>query len=144
MCPTYKNITSSTKLVGGKALNSQETISMFNYLNEKQVDVLKISDKPYFNPVVLSLHLNSTNDEIVEIPDKDNVGKFIEKYAIHFYLESGEVEIFYNSKDNKPSLLLYPGAKWNVRNFERNINKIFVYNRGMEDKYSLYLIVEKL
>jgi len=73
--------------------------------------------------------------------EKDNLGKFITKYAIHFCVEKGLVEIKYNAKDNDPPLLLYTGAKWNVRHFERNVEKIIV--EFMEGGI-VYIIIEKL
>jgi hypothetical protein len=140
--PTYKNVTSTRKELEGKSISPNQTVYSLNHYNEDEVQLLKVDDKPYYNPIIVSTVI--TKDETkVKIPQKDDLGNQLFKYAIHFYVEKGTVKIFYDSMENKPPLILYTGAKWNIRCFERKINDILVYNDSVGD-FILYLIIEKL
>lgn len=86
-----------------------------------------------YNPNIISRCI--TKDEIIEIPSN------IEKYSVHFYVECGEVKIFYNTLENKPPLFLYNSAKWNERFFKSGINKIIV--QGLSD-FKLWVIITRI
>lgn len=100
---------------------------------------MDIKIKP-FNPNVLSKCI--VKKEVIEVPKKDNSGLPLIKYALHFYTKKGDILIKYNSEDNHPDLLLYESARWNVRCFNRDIEKIFI--SGVEDNFITYIIIEKL
>ena len=86
-----------------------------------------------FNPNIISKCL--TKDDIIEIPSS------LEKYSIHFYVERGEVKIYYNSLDNTPPLFLYNGAKWNNRFLKNVVSKLII--QGL-DEFKLWIIVERI
>jgi len=137
--PTYKNVTLSRQSINGKIVESGQEVCSFGYLDERGVQLIHVSDKPFYNPVVLSEKIEKSCT--VEIPKKDNLGKFIDKFSVHFCLENGEAEVLFNSFENKPSLKLYPGCKWNLRCFERQIDKLVIVG---SKNFILWIIVEKL
>lgn len=139
MSPTYKNVTSLRQNLNGKVIEPGKTIFTLPYYDENKVKLLKINDAPYFNPTILSTIVTEKGE--IKIPEKDNLGERVEKYAIHFYLEKGGVTIFYNSRENTPPLHLYPSAKWNVRCRERMIDKIIL---DACESFILNIIVEKI
>lgn len=137
--PTYKNVTTLRKELDGKVIEPNCEISTLAYYNENEVGLLKVSDKPFFNPILLSEVID--RDREVIVPEMDSCGSRVFKYSLHFYLEKGEVDIFYNSSENMPPLKLYEGARWNNRYFERRIDRVLVKGNG---KFLLWLIVEKI
>jgi hypothetical protein len=86
-----------------------------------------------YNPTIISKCI--TKDEIIEIP------KGIEKYSVHFFIEAGEVKIYYGSLENKPPLFLYNGAKWNKRFFNSGVNKLII--QGLAE-FKLWCILEHI
>ena len=139
MSPTYRNNTSIKQELGGKIVEPNKEICSLLTYNERNINLQKVSDKPFYNTTILS-SIVQKNCEVV-LPLNDNIGIPVNKFAIHFYVESGEVEIRYNSELNEPSLKLYKGCKWNIRVFERYINSIFVQSNSI---FKLWIIVEKL
>jgi len=139
MSPTYKNVTSLKQNLNGKVVEPGQTVYTTSYYNENDVKLLKVDDAPYFNPIIFSDII--TEKGAIKIPEKDNLGEKVVKYAIHFFLEKGEIEVFYNSVNNKPSLKLYSGAKWNLRCFDRTINEVIV---NANESFTLWIIVEKI
>lgn len=137
--PTYKNVSSLKKTLDGKVVEPGTEICTFVYYNENEVGLLKISDAPFFNPVVLSESVD--RDKEIVIPEHDRNGSRISKYSLHFYLEKGLVDIFYNSIENMPSLKLYEGSRWNNRYFERKVDRLLVKGTG---PFLLWIIVEKI
>ena len=137
--PTYKNITTIKKILNNKVVEPNAKVSSPVYYNENDVGLLKTSDFPSYNPVLFSDKI--TKEMEVVIPEKDNVGNLVGKYALHFYVEEGDVTIWFNNQKNSPPLKLYSTARWNIRCFERTVNKVFVTSEG---KFTLYFIVEKL
>ena len=138
--PTYKNVSLTKKDFNGKIVPPGQELCSLSYYNENEIQLLKVSDKPYYNPVILSgKYMTNTT---VRIPEKDSLGVCITKYAIHFCLQKGEVVIHYNFMNNEPALQLYPGCKWNMRCFERNINDIIV--QGVSKDFTLWIIIEKI
>jgi len=138
--PTYKNVSSLKATVEGKVVEPGREISTIVYHNENEIGLLKTSDKPFFTPTLFS-EVIEEDSEIV-VPWRDNLGDRINKFNLHFYCEKGEVEIFYNSIDNLPSLKLYESAKWNNRYYDRRINKIFV--KGRSKRFSIWIEIEKI
>ena len=140
MSPTYKNITNQKQELEKRVIMPGEEIYSLSYYNENEIQLLKIGDDPYWNNTILTIKIEKTGE--IKIPQKDNLGKNIDKYAIHFYVEKGQVKIFYNNLNNNPPLFLYETSKWNIRCFTRNIDKIVV--KGITEKFVLWIIVEKL
>ena len=99
----------------------------------KNNELPKISDSPMYNPMILSECYGMTSE--IKIPEKES------RFAIHFYAESGSPTVFYNSKDNQPPLKMYQGMKWNVRVFERIIDKLFI-ELGDDDR--LWIEIERI
>lgn len=139
MSPTYKNVTSQKQTLNGKVIEPGQTVCTTSYYNENDIRLLKIDNSPYFNPIIFSEVI--TEKGTIKVPEKNNLGENVVKYAIHFFLEKGEVEIYYNSINNKPPLKLYSGAKWNLRCFERTIAEIIV---NANENFVLWVIIEHL
>jgi len=137
--PTYKNITTLKKMINNRVVEPNAEICSPVYYNENDVGLLKTSDFPSHNPVLCSIKV--TENKEIMIPEKDNLGNLVGKYALHFYVAEGEVMIWFNNQKNSPPLQLYKTARWNIRCFERTIDKLFVESEG---KFKLYFIVEKL
>jgi len=140
MSPTFQNVSTVRKTLEGKTVDPGKEVCTFVHYDENAIQLLKVSDKPFWNSTVFSEKI--TQSTTIVIPKEDSLHIPILKYAIHFCVVSGEVELFYNSTENLPSLKLYTGCKWNVRNFERYISTIVV--RGLSGKFELWVIVEKL
>ena len=138
--PTYKNVSLVKREFNGKVVNPGQEVCSLAYYNENDIQLLKVSDKPYYNKTILSTIISEPTE--VKIPEKDNLGVRVTKYAIHFHVKKGSVDIRYNSVDNLPATLLYEDARWNDRCFERNIDKIIV--RGITKEFELWVIIEKL
>jgi len=139
MSPTYKNVTSLKQHLNGKVVEPGQVVCSKSYYDENEIKLLKVDDAPYFNPIIFSDVI--TEKGVVQIPEKDNLGERVVKYAIHFFLEKGRIVVRYNSAKNDPPLHLYETAKWNVRCFERNIDKIII---DAEQSFVLNVIVEKI
>jgi hypothetical protein len=137
--PTYRNVTNIRQTLNGKVIEPGQTYCSPIYFNENEVKLLKIDDAPYYNPLIYSEVI--TEQCVVKIPEFDNAGVRVSKYAIHFYLEKGMVVIHYNHIRNDPPLNLYTEAKWNVRCSDRTIDKIIV---GADESFVLNIIIEKI
>ena len=137
--PKYRNITTVRKMIDNRVVEPNGEIISQIFYDENEVGLLKVVDFPVYNPILYSAKIQS--EETISIPTRDNFNNLICKYAIHLYVSSGEVTVWFNNIRNKPSLQLYNGAKWNVRCFERTVDKIIVSSEGA---FVLYLIVEKL
>jgi len=138
--PTYNNGSQYKRVVGSETLEPGKNLELLTYHNLRGLDGVKIIDDfPYYSPVLISAKITS-NEEVI-IPRFDSFGQFIDKYTIHFYVESGEIEINFNTPINRVPLKLYNDAKWNIRNTQRLIDKLFVTSK---DKFVLWLIVEKI
>ena len=136
--PIYKNVSTMRRLLNNKVIEPGAEITSPVYYSENDVQLLKISDDPSHNPVLLSAKIEK-NCEVV-IPQKDNFGAWVNKYSTHFFVEHGNVTIWTNSKKNTPPLILYPEARWNVRCFERNIDKFIIES---DDDFCIFVTVEK-
>ena len=139
MCPTYRNVHKVRKDFNGKIVEPGQEVCTLAYYDENEIQLLKVSDKPYYNPIVSSGAISDKG--ILKIPVKDSLNKPLLKYAIHFYVEKGCVEIRFNGLDNEPCLSLYEEAKWNMRTFERNIETIYFNGEG---EFKVWVIIEKL
>ena len=138
--PTYKNLGPNKQILDGKVIEPRAEICSLAYYDQNEVQLLKTSDKPYYNPLILS-EVITENKEVI-IPEKDGLGKRITKMSLHIYVKEGSIDLRYNAKDNLPATLLYESARWNVRMFERNINKLII--TGLTEKFEVWILIEKL
>jgi len=137
--PTYKNVSSLKQTLNGKVVEPGQTVCTPVYYDENDVRLLKVDDAPFFNPIIFSDVI--TEKGVLQVPEKDNLGERVVKYAIHFFLESGKILLHYNSEKNDPPLNLYTGCKWNVRCFERTIDKILI---DSDENFVLWVIIERI
>lgn len=112
--PTYKNSTNARAQIAGRYIEPHGTIESTLWVQEHGFE--RVSDKPMYNPVILSERF--TQSVTVQIPKKE------QRFSIHFYAEKGSPKVYYSSKENEPVLKLYTGARWNVRVYERMIEKL--------------------
>lgn len=137
--PQYRNISKITKVLNGKIIQPNENINSLIYFEEDGVELCKIKEDPYYNPILLSKKIIQNCD--IKIPERDEFKNWLSKYSIHFYIQKGEVEIFFNSIHNIPSLKLYNDARWNIRCLERKIDKVIIKGEGT---FILWIIIERL
>ena len=131
--PTYRNRNGSPKTIGGQTLNGGEIKKILSWPMGKLDNGIEMIDEvPMYNPTILAEKI--TESKTIHIPEGEA------RFAIHFYAEKGEPTIFYNSKDNKPCLRLYSGAKWNERVYERVVDKLIV---ELEPDSVLWILVER-
>jgi len=128
--PTYKNKNGMTKTIGSNSIRPNEIKRILTFDTIEGVEML--SETPMHNPTILAVKL--TESTIVKIPEGET------RFAIHFCVEKGEPVIWYNSKENKPPLKLYEGAKWNERTYERLIDKLIV---ELPENSILWIIIER-
>lgn len=131
--PIYKNISTVRKEIAGVILEPGEEKPFEVWLSPLPADILKVSDAPYSNPIVLSEKY--TSNTTVAVPEG------VTRFQIHIYVAKGSPAINFSSSSNTPALKLYPTAKWNIRCFERVINDIRLSN--MTDA-EVWIIIEKI
>lgn len=137
--PTYKNETSNRIVADGRTVEPGQTYSSIVYVSSG-LGLTKKSDAPMYNPVILEEKVTSNTE--IDIPESDPIfGGLLRKFSIHFYVESGEATIYFNSISNTPALELYQGAKWNIKCFERVYNKLIVNVSGTSPK--VWVIIER-
>ena len=137
--PTYKNVSSLKRMLENKVVEPGQSVTSEVYFDENEIGLLKVSDNPIFNPILLARKI--TQEINIDIPKKDKFHISVCKYTIHFAVMSGEVTIWFNSVKNDPPLILYPGARWNIRCFNRTIDRLFITSDGA---FEMFLMIEKL
>jgi len=130
--PTYKNRNGSPKNIGSQSINAGEIKKVLSWPAGDTAGIEMLDEMPMYNPTIYSERI--TESKTVHIPEGEA------RFAIHFFAEVGAPIIHYNSKDNKPCLKLYPGAKWNERTYERLIDKLIVELKADE---ILWIIIER-
>jgi len=138
MSPVYKNVSTIRRLLNNKVVEPGTEVISPVFYNENEVGLLKTSDMPSHNAVIYSQKITKPCEIIV--PQRDTFNTWVNKYTTHFFVQEGEVTIWTNSKLNKPPLILYPDARWNVRCFERHAEKFIIES---EEKFVLYVTIEK-
>jgi hypothetical protein len=129
--PLYKNNATERKTINGQAVEPGQTISTEVYLSPLPTGITKLSDSPFYNPIVLSASYTSTTT--VAIPAGIN------RFNLHFYVESGSCTIAFNDAGNTPVLSLYATARWNQRVFDRWCDKVIITIPSGK----VWLIIEK-
>ena len=96
-----------------------------------------ISIEAPYNPIFISEVF--TKDGQMDLPD-------VKKFLIHFYTETTEVQIWFNSDTNEPPMHLYKGGRWNLRSYDKVLKNIrFKFIReNPEVTPRLFVIVEDL
>lgn len=132
--PTYRNKSGSPKTIGGQTLSDGEIKRILSWpTGDIDQGIELIDEMPMYNPIILAEKI--TESKTIYIPGGET------RFTIHFFAEKGEPTIYYNSKENKPCLKLYHGARWNERLFERVIDKLVV-ELGPENV--LWMLIEKI
>jgi hypothetical protein len=131
--PTYKNKNGSGKVIGGQGINAGEIKKILSYPTTKLEGIEMIDEAPMYNPTILSERI--TESKTVRIPESES------RFAIHFCAIKGEPVVYYNSKENKPPLNLYEGARWNERVYERVVDKLII---EIPEGGILWIIVERM
>lgn len=139
MSPTYKNCNKTRKEVNGKVVEPNEKLVSFQFLNEDDCELVQTDSSPVYNPTLVSVKIEK--DAEIQVPKFDVFNEWVSKYNIHFYVEKGSVEIYYNNKSNSPPLKLYNQGKWNVRCLTRIIDKLYI--KGIEE-FVLWIEIERL
>jgi len=129
--PRYRNDTTTRITGAGQTIDPGMEVSTEVWLSPS-LGLTQLSDEPMYNPIILSASYNSAGT--VAIPAGER------RFAVHFYVETGEVTIHFNSASNTPPLILYAGARWNLRYFERIVNDIRLSGTG----FKVYIEIEKI
>jgi hypothetical protein len=144
--PQYKNNSKVRKVIGNECLEPNSIFESLIYHDIEGVPGIElIRDIPFYSPILVSKKIIGP-EAVLEIPKYDYSGKYVHRYAIHFYVEKGEPIICFNGLENQAPLKLYSGAKWNIKCVQRLINKIYVYTDSTKEKkdLKLWIIIEKL
>ena len=133
--PTYKNNGTERATLGGHTIEPGESIETTGWFMTGflPIGVIQSSETPFDNPIVLSQKIST--DVTIQIPAG------VDRFFIHVFVESGEVDLLFNSDNNLPVLKLYTGAKYGRKIFDRTVNDLrftFIIS-GV-----VFLIVEKL
>ena len=89
------------------------------------------------NPVLFSECIETTQDRTIAVPAGDK------KITVHFYVEKGPVEVWFNALTNAPSLKLYQDARWNQRFFDSALTSI-ILRPLMKKEYKVWVIIERV
>ena len=125
--PTYINKSRRVIEVNGRPVRTGETVSSLVWHNHI-LGLELVDDKPLANSILVSQKCEGECE--VAIPTKDAFGKLVSRYLIHLYVERGCPTVYFSSDKNEPALNLYTGAKWNVRCYERLVEKVIVRGKG--------------
>jgi hypothetical protein len=129
--PLYRNSTTERKTLNGVILEAGETKAMQTWFDPLPSGIVKDADAPMANPVIYSN--KHTGAGTIAIPSGET------RFNIHIAVISGEPVINFSSASNTPALKLYPGARWNIRCFERSINDI----RLAAGTFEAWVIIER-
>jgi len=79
----------------------------------------------------------------IHLPDKKAFTDRQHRYNIHFYVESGPIQVWYDSKNNTPSLKLYDKAKWNAK-FNDSESRLLIIEPLNTLKVKVWVTIEIL
>ena len=114
--PRYRNTTNENKVLGSNIVPPKGEISTFVWYPTLPTGLQKVSDAPMFNSVVFSDVV--TSDTTVTLPNS------LRNFLVDIYVESGRIEVRFNSDSNNPPLKLGDGMVWSRRFVNRLINDI--------------------
>ncbi len=135
--PKYYNDTSYNVYSSGVSVAAKGTAVSSIYLNNPNLTI--VSEHPMYNPIVLSTVVEKST--IIDIPKTDAAGNVITRYQIHFYQENKTSTVYFNSRENKPALILYQGIRWNTRALDRVYNSLII---DVDTDGKVYVIIEKV
>lgn len=130
--PLYKNTTTERVSLAGMLLDPGEAKAIESWISPLPAGIVKLSDSPMYNPVIYAAKHNAAGT--ITIPTGET------RFNIHIAVTSGEVTVYFSSGSNTPPLVLYNGARWNIKCFERAINDIRLSSAGV---FEAYVIIER-
>lgn len=139
--PLYKNNTAVKQMLDGKAITPGGVMATFTHHDIEGKGIQKVSEAPAYNPVILSEVIDKPS--VLKVPERDKAGYFVDKFVLHFYVEAGLAKVTFNTEENNPPLLLYKDARWNIRVYDRKVDKIFI-KQASADTLRVFVIIEKL
>jgi hypothetical protein len=108
--PRYKNTSDRPIQVGlFGVINPGEEIESYHILDHL---LTRISDEPYFNPVVLSEDYTISSGNTQEI----TISETKTPTTIKITCKSGNIEVYFNSLSNTPPLKLFQGESISINN----------------------------
>jgi len=130
--PIYKNTSSEIVTIGGNRVEVNAQYETLGFVDEISLGITKLDNMPAYNPIILAQKVTGTTT--IAIPQQYT------RFAVHFYVKTGEPSILFSDNSNTPPLLLYPLARWNMRFYERMINDIRITGTSLE----MWVIIEKI
>jgi len=123
--PTYRNDNSFDVVVVGQRIGGKETLSTPIFVASLPAGVVKISDSPFYHPVIVSeIKTGGVGDvESIAVPQVVN-GVSVEGVTGTVYCSSGEVEVRFNVDSVQPPIILGSGFTYKVGVRERLIDVI--------------------
>lgn len=114
--PKYKNTTNENKVLETNIIAPKEEMVTPVWYPDLPAGLEKVSDEPMYNPIVYSDVV--TGDTTIDIPNN------VKNVLVDIYVESGRVEVRFNSDGNNPPVKLGDGMVWSRRFVSRLINDI--------------------
>jgi len=118
--PTYRNDSGERLVIAGQTVEPGQKIetNVYYYIE----GLTKITDEPYYNPVVSSgkLTLSEGAEDTIEIPES-----LSERFSVDVYVSSGEIELRINSTDSTP-MILSAGSRHSEKCMSRIIDKLYI------------------
>ena len=119
--PTYRNDSGKRLVVAGQTVEPGQKIetNVYHYID----GLTKISNTPYYNPVVSSGRLTvleNAEEAIIEIPES-----LSESFSVDVYVSSGEIELRVNDIDSIP-MILSAGSGYSEKCMSRVVDKLYI------------------
>ena len=116
--PTYRNDSDKRLVVSGQTLEPGQTIATNVYYSIE--GLTKISEEPFYDPVIASerLTITASNDVDIAIPSG------VESFSIDIFVKSGDVDLTINNSENQ--LMLTAGMRYSEKCLSRIIDVINV------------------
>lgn len=131
--PKYRNTSPVRADLRGVMVGPGDTVDTVIYPDPLPSAFVLVTAAPMWNSVLVSEKV--TSSKTINIP----TGEI--RFNIHFFVKTGDVNIYFNDVSNTPALLLYEGAHWNVKCFDRTVDSIVI---SMTSGSVLYVIVEAI
>ena len=96
--PTYKNTGNEVVDVGGLRIEPGETVTSLEWFKELPSTVTKVSDSPFYDPIIYSASITAGGTHNIE----DNV---VGNYKITVYCATGNITVKLNSSSGVAKVL---------------------------------------
>jgi len=116
--PKYQNTTNKNITLEGQIVHPFSTFETQVIYDPLPAGILKLSDDPSYNPMVVSTFYNA--DTVIPVP----VG--LHSYIIDLWVESGRWEVRFNTPTMTPPLYLCDGTSWSRRFHNRLVGSIIL------------------